>query len=202
MTNTADANIRWADAHRHFFTHLAIMPMWHKAVILIAGALAVLGTLGQIVARTSGDASSHVTHVTGGPRVAPPAGSSGFVTDNGSPGDTVETTPPAGMIDSLSPHATKVGLSVVLGFIVGWFFRAFLKTMAFLGILVVGGLWALSHFGILNLSDANLDALKQHSAEATSWLQEHATHLKELAISHLPSTGGGAFGAFLGFRRR
>lgn len=195
MSDPASKQVQWSDAHKHFLGHLAAMPGWHKAVILIAGLLAVLGTVGQIIAKTGGDAHVHVT--TG----AQPPGSSGFVSDSGSPG-TADAPQPVGTLSRISPHATKIGLSIVLGFIIGWFFRAFLKTMAFLAVVVGGGLWALSHFNIINLSDANLDALKQHTSSASSWLQEHASHFKQLAISHLPSTGGGAFGAFLGFRRK
>ena len=90
----------------------------------------------------------------------------------------------------------------VLGFVIGWLFRAFLKTMVFLGLVVCGALWLLSHFGILHITSAQVDAIRERSAEAAGWLQRHAAELKEIAVSHLPSTGGGTLGIFLGFHRR
>src|SRR5207302_7750564 len=49
-THAADNNVRWGNAHQHFLRHLAVMPSWHKAVIVIAGLVALLGTIGQIFA--------------------------------------------------------------------------------------------------------------------------------------------------------
>lgn len=196
MSTSSPESLRWANAHSHFLTHLRIMPGWHKAVILLGSLLAVMGTVGQIVAKTGGDARVHVT--TNAP--GQPSNSNGFVNSTDSPNTNAE--PPASSISRLSPHATRIGLSIVFGFIIGWLFRAFLKTMALLALLVGGSLWLLAHFNILHIGDDNLQALKDKSGEAASWLGAQASHLKDLAIAHLPSTGGGALGAFLGMRRR
>ena len=116
---------------------------------------------------------------------------------------TVTTTTPApapdGLIAKLAPETTRVGGSVVAGFVVGWLFRAFLKTMVFLALLAGGGLFALSYFGVI---DVDMAAVREGSASAAQWLTRHADRLKDVVVSHLPSTGGGALGAFLGFRRR
>lgn len=195
MSSTSSPEtLRWANAHSHFLTHLRIMPAWHKGVILLGGLLAVLGTVGQIVAKTGGDAQVHVT-------TNAPAGSNNFAGGSSST-DSDTVTKPVGSLGQLSPHATRIGLSVVLGFVIGWFFRAFLKTMALLTIVVGGGIWLLAHYNILHIGDDNLEALKEKSGQAASWLTTQAGHLKDLAIAHLPSSGGGALGAFLGIRRR
>jgi uncharacterized membrane protein (Fun14 family) len=194
--------LRWRNSHQHFLTHLLVMPLWHKAVILLAGLAALIGTAGQLA--TSPVVEKHVAHVTGND-ISPPANSRGFASDAPSADRTAATDSPApspSLFTSASPHAKRVGLSIVLGFVIGWFFRAFVKTMALLLLVVGGGLWLLAHFNIFHLSDTNIDELRTRSTTAAGWLTTQASHLKDLAIAHLPSTGGGAFGAFLGIRRR
>jgi uncharacterized membrane protein (Fun14 family) len=190
--------IRWGTAHRHFLSHLVTMPGWHKLVIVLGGLVAVAGTAGRVATAKPADSAPQVSSPV--PR---PTGSSGFAADApATPTPKAAAPQPTGFLSQISPHMQGVGLSVVLGFIIGWFFRAFLKTMALLMFLVFGGLWLLSHYHILNVSAQNLDAMKSKSGEAVGWLSAQATAVKDFAIAHLPSSGGGAFGAFLGLRRR
>jgi uncharacterized membrane protein (Fun14 family) len=191
MSDDTAQPARWTSSHHNFLTHLMVMPGWHKAVILMAGALALLGTVGQFAGKLKEPpaAQRSVSDPTGS-RLVPDSSSSATRTDDG------------GLLIRLSPHAVKVGLSIILGFILGWIFRAFLKTMALITILIVGGLWLLSHFGVLHVGSWDVETVKSKSSEAASWLEQHAQHLKDLALSHLPSAGGGTFGAFLGFRRK
>jgi uncharacterized membrane protein (Fun14 family) len=203
MSNTTADQPRWNDAHRHFFSHLAHMPGWHKAVILLAGLIAAAGTVGQITGRVA-KRDTQPQHVAGGNPTAP-AGSNGFVANTGGGPAAPQgpaSEPELGLLGRISPHATKVGLSIVLGFIVGWLFRAFLKTMALIALLIGAAAWALSHYGIMHLSSGDVQAARESAAGAATWLEAHGAQLKDLALSHLPSSGGGAFGAFLGFRRR
>src|SRR5205085_4974601 len=144
--------LRWSNAHRHFLSHLVVMPRWHKGVILIAGTIAALGTVGQIATRFAQPAPVVQPNAPQPPRSAPAGGSSSFVGESAdrSPAPNQAPAPSAqpanhGPLGRISPHATKVGLSIVLGFIIGWLCRAFLKTMALVAIVVIGGLWLLSH---------------------------------------------------------
>jgi uncharacterized membrane protein (Fun14 family) len=74
--------------------------------------------------------------------------------------------------------------------------------MALLALLGGAAVWAMSHYGILHLSNSDLQTARERAVGAATWLEAHAAQMKDLAIAHLPSTGGGAFGASLGFRRR
>src|SRR5437763_1971162 len=202
MSRATGDQPRWDDAHRHFFSHLAHMPGWHKAVILLAGLIAAAGTVGQVTGHVA-RRNTPVQHVAGGNSTAP-AGSNGFVGNTGGPAapQAPASEPELGLLGRISPHATKVGLSIVLGFIVGWLFRAFLKTMALIGLLICAAGWALAHYGILDLNGGDLQSARERAAGAGAWLEAHGAQLKDLALAHLPSSGGGAFGAFLGFRRK
>src|SRR2546421_2864351 len=59
----ADNHVRWGNAHQHFLRHLAVMPSWHKAVILIGGLVALLGTIGQIFSPRPAAAASPTAQV-------------------------------------------------------------------------------------------------------------------------------------------
>jgi uncharacterized membrane protein (Fun14 family) len=173
------------------------MPRWHKAVLVMGVVLALAGGAGWVMGRNGNDGGARVT-TTGSPA---PAGSSKFIDDSGAGGSPVatdrETAP--NIISRLSPNATRIGVSVLAGFVLGWLFRAFLKTMAFFLMLAIAILAALSYFGVLNV---DFTSAREHYASALHWLGDQTTRLKDVVISHLPSSGGGALGAFLGFRRR
>jgi len=187
-------------------THLARMPRWHQVVLLVAIVLAAAGSVGWAVTRTAPGQTVPASAAAAQHSSALPA-HSGFV-DSRTTGTTplpadaaadANDTTPGGWISRLSPHATGVGLSVVGGFLVGWLFRAFLKLMTFFVLIVAALLAALSYFGVLNV---DLTSAQTHSADAMHWLTEQGARLKDVVTAHLPSSGAGAFGAFLGFRRR
>jgi uncharacterized membrane protein (Fun14 family) len=178
---TKSERVRRADPHRHFLTHCAVMPGWHKAVVLLAALVAVAGLAGTLYARSATGSSAPDKH----------AGESAM------------------SVASLCRYATPalmIGSSILIGFVGGWFFRAFLVPAAGLAFLCVAALFALSHFGILHPSAAGAatDAHASSGAKAgggTSWFAQYAVQLKDVAMAHLPSASGGVVAAFLGFRR-
>jgi uncharacterized membrane protein (Fun14 family) len=188
-------------------THLARMPRWHQVVMLVAVLLAAGGSVGWAVTRTAPGQTVPASSPAAARSSAAVPGSSGFV-DSRTTGTTplapdaaadANDTTPGGWVSRISPHATGVGVSVVAGFLVGWLFRTFLKMMTLFALIVAGLVAALSYFGVLNV---DLSAAKTHYADAVHWLTDQAYRLKDVLAAHLPSSGGGAFGAFLGFRRR
>jgi uncharacterized membrane protein (Fun14 family) len=181
---TKSERARRADPHRHFLTHCAVMPGWHKAVILLAALLAVAGLAGTLYARSSTPATS-----------APDKQATASAMSLGS-------------IIRLSTPAMMIGASVLVGFIGGWFFRAYLLVGAGVALLGLAGVFALSHFGILHLGATG--AADAHAASGgkaagasggVGGFTQYAVQLKDVALAHLPSTGSGIVAAFLGFRR-
>ena len=53
--------------------------------------------------------------------------------------------------------------------------------------------------GVLNI---DLSTAREKYGSALHWLGDQAARLKDMAVAHLPSSGGGTVGAWLGFRRR
>ena len=182
---TKSERARRADPHRHFLTHCAVMPGWHKAVILLAALLAVAGLAGTLYARSTADA-----HV----KAASASGS--------------ESALSIGSVLRLSTPAMMIGASMLVGFIGGWFCRAYLLAAAGVAVLGIAGVFALSHFGILHLGATGAaDAHAASGGKAASagggfsGFTQYAAQLKGVALAHLPSTSSAVVAAFLGFRR-
>jgi uncharacterized membrane protein (Fun14 family) len=101
--------------------------------------------------------------------------------------------------ERISPYAMRVGASFIAGFILGFALRIFVRItlgILFVGVVIFG---LLSHFDMIHVD---------WSAEKTKYegsihkINDEATHMKDVAVSHLPHSGSGLVGAFAGFRRR
>jgi uncharacterized membrane protein (Fun14 family) len=231
MGRTETHETHWNEAPRDFARHVRTMPRWHKAVLSLGVVLLLAGAAGWVVSRarsesrvpgetkvTAPSAAPAAASSAGSPKVVVPPNASGFVGTSSStsrqperptapepaPSPSAAATSSADpvaddLLSKLSPNATKIGGSVVGGFVVGWLFRAFLKTMAMLALLAGGGLFALSYFGII---EVDFVAMRAHYADAAQWVTAQGMKIKDAVVAHLPSTGAGTLGAFLGFRRR
>lgn len=171
------------------------VPVWGKVFLAVAVLLAVGGAVGLAV---NGAAAVERKEAAGGVNV--PANARGFAPSSSdeAPGAKDQSVD-LGPLGKYSPEATRLGVSVVGGFVVGWLFRAFLKMAMLLALLGVGVMVALSYFGVMNV---DLSAAREHYASAAHWLTDQAGRMKDVVLAHLPSGGGGAVGAWLGFRRR
>jgi uncharacterized membrane protein (Fun14 family) len=197
-------------AHEQFARHIRSQPRWHKSLLGVMVVLAVLGVVGQVRAKLSKPriVERTETSATSANNSSTPANSRGFVSQDSTAqapapaaADRVPTQPVGNddLFTRVSPYATRLGVGYVAGFIIGWVFRFFLKTMMMIT-LVVGGLFAaLSYFHVVNV---DLTPAKQQYDSAMHWASDQASKLKDAAMAHLPSGGATTVGAFLGFRRR
>ena len=86
-----------------------------------------------------------------------------------------------GKLANLSSPSMKIGISVVAGFILGWIFRGFLKTMAFVALALFALLAALSYFGILNV---DMTKAKAEYTTAIQWATDQFWKLKDVLVAH------------------
>jgi uncharacterized membrane protein (Fun14 family) len=201
MTQTERSTTRRAPV-KEFVTHLVEMPAWHRKTLVLAGVLAVAGLVGQAMSRVSHPPpvetrASEPVASNGAPR------SSAFATDS-SPAPIAATAdqpapPEPTTFERLAPWASRLGIGFIGGFIIGWAFRAFLKTMALVTAAGVALIWTLSHFNVLHL---DMDAAEERFKSSTSWVSNKAEQLKDSAMTLIPSSASSVFGMFLGFRRR
>lgn len=170
------------------------MPRWHKVVLVLAALAAGAGAVGQFFAEPAMP-THHVSNVN--PDNLPPNARGAI--DTGSAGRTTaaEKQEPTGA----APATTRIGLSVIVGFILGWLSRAFLKIMSLAAVVIAGVIWALNHFGVVDIGGLQVSSIEKESQSLMNWLSTQGSQIKDFVVAHLPSTGGGLFGAFLGFRR-
>ena len=162
------------------------MPFWQKGVLFSAIAVCGLGWGHRMVHALGGP-------VAGGNQVS-------LSTTSGVPADRsfgVSQAPDT--LSNPAPWARRVGSSVLLGFIVGWAFRTFVKTMALATAAFVGILGLLSYCNVVN---ADFTSVQNRYADASGWITHQAVILKDDAMAHVHSGLGGAAGLFIGARRR
>jgi uncharacterized membrane protein (Fun14 family) len=158
-----------------FFTDLTYLPRWHKGVLAASLASLIIGWL-------------HLGYHAMADSSAPsPAGVQ-------QPAPTTQPAPSA-----LAGWSRRVGASVLLGFLVGWIFRTFLKLMASITALVLGGIVLLSYF---NFTNVDLTRAQKEYKDTSSWVTDQAGKLKDSAMGHIHSTLGGALGVFMGVRKK
>jgi uncharacterized membrane protein (Fun14 family) len=109
-------------------------------------------------------------------------------------GATTQPTPSA-----LGEWSRRVGASVIIGFVIGWIFRTFLKLMALVTGLVLSAIVLLSYFNFTNI---DLTKAEKQYKDSSSWVTDQAGKLKDGAMSHVHSTLGGVLGAFMGVRKK
>lgn len=174
--------LSFGNAPQHFIAHLFIMPGWHKVVLTLAAVLGIVGGTG----------------VAANKMVAPPKSDNGAMVQQDQ-ASTGGSAPFGGVLGKASPHAMRIGVSIIIGFILGWIFRAFIKLMTLMLLIALGLFAALSYFHVVNV-DPSL--VKTQYASAMHWATEHFKLLKDAILPHLPSTGGGTLGTWLGMSRK
>jgi uncharacterized membrane protein (Fun14 family) len=171
-----------------FFSDLVRMPLWHKGVL--AAAIVVCGIgWGNRILHLGAYAPTPSATTTANPNQINAVQTDSTIADSQAP-DT--PTKPA-------PWARRVGGSVLLGFVVGWAFRTFLKAMTLVTILVVGTLAFLSYFNVMNV---DLTSVQKEYSGASGWVTAQANTLKKDAMAHVHSGLGGAMGLYIGVRKR
>lgn len=120
--------------------------------------------------------------------------------------DAGPTTAPS-VVNSATPQsppivgqwARHIGGSILLGFVLGWLFRAFIRITAAITAVGISALALLSYFHIMNV---DLTAAENKTTQTSAWLTDQAGRLRDAAFAHVHSTLGGAVGMFMGIRRR
>jgi len=103
------------------------------------------------------------------------------------------------VLERLSPGMTRMGLSFIAAFVIGWAFRVFIKTMLLITVLGTALLLGLSYFGVLNV---DFTKARTEYAGAIAWISDQAERLRDTALAYFPSTGGSMVGLLLGLKKK
>jgi uncharacterized membrane protein (Fun14 family) len=162
-------------------SHVFSMQRWQRGLVLVSVLLFGSGSVGKM---------SDYFGQRNQPVVAP-ADSSKPIPSPPPPEPTLQ--------QKLSPWAMRVGLSLLMGFLLGFALRVFVRITITLLVLGAGLMMLLSYFNVLNV---DLSSAQTKYNSSIHWAQDQAEKLKDSALGHLPSSGSGVLGAFAGFRRR
>ncbi len=174
-----------------FFGHLLSLPRWQKTLLALA---AFAGGAGLVVRATSPQPAVTTSPSSSAAPLRSAPHSGAFDTNSNTPVEPDIAPPPSAPAKS-APWYGRVGISIVLGFILGWITRLFVKLTALIAALFATALGALSYFHI-----ANVDLTAAASTEyktASAWVTDQADRLKKVALAHIPSTSGGFVGIYL-----
>ncbi|CAN5514383.1 hypothetical protein BH10PLA1_BH10PLA1_18310 [soil metagenome] len=186
-----------------FFGDIFNMPIWQKGFLALATALGGAGVAGQTYSKFSPQ-QQPVVNTQNAPAAVTPSESSGFVDERRVPNPPPDPAAPdaqtePGLVQYNSPWMTRVGLSFVGGFIIGWAFRVFIKTMMLVTVLGVALLVGLSYFHVVNV---DFSAARVKYADSIEWVIDQAAKLRDAAMTYLPSTSTGVAGLFVGVKRK
>lgn len=170
---------------RSFAADVLRMPRWQKSLLTLAVLLLGVGSTGQVAGYFSGGSGASATKSDSGAEVS-------LVTSEKH--ETVAPKPT--LTERISPWMTKVGLSFIVGFVVGWLLRTFLKTVALIGGGIIALLMLLSYLGY------DLSGAQKEYTSFMSWLTDQGQRLAKALLDHLPGSTSSAAGMFVGFRRR
>jgi uncharacterized membrane protein (Fun14 family) len=110
-----------------------------------------------------------------------------------------------GTLDSItgriSPYAMRIGMSIVIGFFVGWALRSALRVALSFAIVLVLLWWGLSYMGWVD-ADVNLMSLGSSAKNAAGWVESQADKVIAMVKAYVPSAFGATVGLLVGFRRR
>lgn len=100
-----------------------------------------------------------------------------------------------------SPVVMRVGMSILIGFFVGWALRSAIRLALSFAIVVVLAWGAMSYLGWVD-GEVNFFSLTSSLKQATGWVEGQAEKVTTLLKAYVPSAFGATLGLLVGFRRR
>lgn len=176
----------------HLQDHVGRLHGFQIKSVIISLVLGVVGLAGWGLSSLS-----PATNQTPDVQITQPASGSGFVNTTEAKAEFEKIK--ESWTEWFSKHGAKLGFGFAGGFAIGFAFRTFIKTMATLTTLAVIVFGALSYFKVLNVDMSSVQKAWESNSE---WLMTQAGKLKDVAISHLPSSSTGFAGMFFGMKRK
>jgi uncharacterized membrane protein (Fun14 family) len=180
-------------------------PRWKKVLLTASVFLTVLGLglTGYQYLRGSGadsdpQAAASRKNLGLGLRESPGIGQSFAPSIEGisRPGEGSDLPPD--QLAQWSPAILKGGMSLLVGFCVGYALRTFAKVSAIVAGLVFVAIFALSYAGML---DVKWDVMDKVFRSVVASLQTELTNFKTFMTGSLPSAGMAGVGLFTGFKK-
>ena len=104
-----------------------------------------------------------------------------------------------GAVGNYSPVLMHFGGSYLGGFVIGWFFRRFVKSAAVVAGVALLAIGFMKTAGWIALDWVSVEAWVNQTLQS---LQSGAEGLQQVLMGYLPSAGAGSTGIFFGFRKK
>jgi uncharacterized membrane protein (Fun14 family) len=169
-----------AKPKKHIIQHVLKMPRWQQGLLTVAIVTFGGGIAGQV--------SSYMSHGSGSSSPGSSFVGQGAAADSDKP-----------FIQRISPRLTAVGLSFVVGFVIGWLMRTFMKMATMLTMLIIAIMLGLSYFKVLNV---DLSKAEVNYKDAREWITDQGQRAGKALAAYLPSSVSALAGIFIGFRRK
>lgn len=163
-------------------------PLWKSKVVLAAGVMTVIGVgmWGYALATAPPGAAGVDASMV-----------SGF--GAGTPSGDRAAAAPARLIDEASPAVLRFGLSFLVGCVLAYLFKKFIKVSLILAGLAAAAVYGLHRAGIIEF---DADAVRAAAARSFAWARGEASGFKDFVVGYLPSSlsacAGLAYGALKG----
>lgn len=102
------------------------------------------------------------------------------------------------LYDKFAPHLWRAGVSFFIAFVIGFFFRQFVKTMATVVAIAVVGLFLLDYFDVVPVLPRIRASIDAHGGA----IQEKGKALLHLVQTQLPASIVSVAGFVIGFSRK
>ena len=165
----------------------AALPVWKKALLVLAGLFVVAG-VGMTAAGIGKGPSSGSDVSTQSRGEAALLGADGEVTTLG---DTSGELP-------WNKFLMKGGFSLFIGFCIGYVLRTFFKiSMLVVGVIAIA-LFGLSYAGVVNV---DWSLMEGHWNDLVARVKDEGSNFKSFITGNLPSAGMASLGLFAGFKK-
>jgi len=184
-----------------FFGDVFRMPVWQKVILGIAALVGAAGVAGQVHKHLTPPATQPAAVTTVDPSLPNAHGFVGAHTQASPEAAPAAAEPSAApsVFEQYSPAMSRVGLSFVGAFVIGWAFRVFVKAMILVTVLGVALLLGLSYFHVVNV---DFSAARTKYGDSIAWITDQAVKLRDAALEHLPASGSSMVGLFVGFKKK
>lgn len=117
-----------------------------------------------------------------------------------------DAPPPAAprLIDDGAPATLRLGLSFIVGFLLAWTLKKFVKMIVLISLLVAAAIFGLHKLGVLTVGGPDADTIRDSVQgavdEGVEMARQSAGKVREFVTGYIPSAAAGAFGMFRGAR--
>lgn len=180
------------------------LPLWKKLLLVVVALLIVVGVVGSIVGTMQPSTPEQNIAAANVESIRIETGRSSLTAEQREQldqqlDDAKTKLRAAGhwFYDKTAPNLWRWGLAFFAGFVLGFAFRQFIKTMAILAAVVIVAAGIAAYLGYIDVG-----ALKTNVTSGTGWFMDRVGAIKDVVIASAGASLIGTAGFVIGFMRK